>query len=202
MSAKAKISLSQFESELVNSADWIFTKQNIINKVGTLFGEMLHEYKQISLIESPVIPGLDPAQNGKISKGENYKGLPYVMLDYPALFSKEAIFAIRSMFWWGNFFSITLHISSQNLLKDLCIADLLIHLQGSDFFICINDNEWDHSFDRLNYIPIDEIDSVQIKKILSGPFFKISKRIELSRWNEAEDFFQKNFREIISLFSR
>ena len=47
----------------------------------------------------------------KIAKGENYLQLPYVLLDYPRCFDKENIFAIRTMFWWGNFFSITLHLS-------------------------------------------------------------------------------------------
>ncbi|MEO6188849.1 MAG: hypothetical protein ABIO82_04670 [Ginsengibacter sp.] len=202
MSVKAKISLSEFEMELVNTTHWIFTKQNIIKKVGILFGEVLHEYKQISSRKNLAIPGLDFEQNGRISKGENYKGLPYVMLDYPALFSKEAIFAFRSMFWWGNFFSITLHISGQHLMKNICIADLLIYLRGSDFFICINDDEWEHTFDPLNYIPVDELEPSQIEKILLSPFFKISKRIELNRWNEVEDFFQKSYKEIIALLEQ
>ena len=33
------------------------------------------------------------------------------MLDYPALFKKDEIFALRTMFWWGNFMSITLLLS-------------------------------------------------------------------------------------------
>ena len=39
----------------------------------------------------------------KISKGENYKGLPYVMLDYPRCFGKTDIFAIRQCSGGGIF---------------------------------------------------------------------------------------------------
>ena len=46
----------------------------------------------------------------KISKGENYRGLPYVMLDYPRLFGREEVLAIRTFFWWGHGFSVTLHL--------------------------------------------------------------------------------------------
>ena len=53
----------------------------------------------------------------KISKGENYKGLPWLVLDYPRYFNKEDIFAIRTLFWWGNFFSITLHISGKYKMR-------------------------------------------------------------------------------------
>ena len=52
-------------------------------------------------------------QSPKISRGENYNGLPYVMLDYPRCFGKEDVFAMRTMFWWGNFFSITWHLKGK-----------------------------------------------------------------------------------------
>ena len=50
------------------------------------------------------IPRGENAYSGKISRGENYRGLPYLILDYPAYFSQKDIFAFRTMFWWGHFF--------------------------------------------------------------------------------------------------
>jgi len=47
----------------------------------------------------------------KISRGENYLGLPYLVLDYPRLFRPDAVLAIRTFFWWGHFFSSTLQLS-------------------------------------------------------------------------------------------
>ena len=49
----------------------------------------------------------------KISKGENYNGLPYVMFDYPRFFTKENVFAVRTFFWWANYFSVTLHLKGE-----------------------------------------------------------------------------------------
>jgi hypothetical protein len=62
--------------------------------------------------------------NGKISRGENYQLLPYIILDYPSYFSRNNIFAVRTMFWWGNFFSITLHLSGDHKIN-LLITILL-----------------------------------------------------------------------------
>ncbi|MEO6218857.1 MAG: hypothetical protein ABIO81_00410, partial [Ginsengibacter sp.] len=144
MSVEAKIRLSPYEMELVTNHDWILTKQAILNKVHLLFGAIHQSYKCISNNSEQILPGVDFTKNGKISKGENYIGLPYVILDYPALFKKENVFAIRTMFWWGNFFSITLHISGKNMMQNISIYNLIANIKETDFFVCVNENEWQH----------------------------------------------------------
>jgi hypothetical protein len=113
MNTSTKIHLSILETELIQNKEWILTKRKIIEKVYLLFGSTHDSYKEIlkneQLLPEPHYKNI----TGKISKGENYHGLPYVILDYPALFSKEDIFAVRTMFWWGNFFSISLHLSGK-----------------------------------------------------------------------------------------
>ena len=42
----------------------------------------------------------------------------------PAVFSKENIFAIRTMFWWGNFFSISLHVSGKYFKTEIDFSKL------------------------------------------------------------------------------
>ena len=97
MNTPSKIHLSKLEKELVENGEWILTKQSIITKVYQLFGGMLDAYKRIIVEEKGLLPSFFKTANGKISKGENYEGLPYVILDYPELFSKENIYAIRTM---------------------------------------------------------------------------------------------------------
>src|SRR5438105_15186190 len=105
---RAKIRLSSKEMELVTNADWILTKNTIIEKTKILFGEL---QEVMTSTFNPVAANDYTRVPPKISKGENYRGLPYLILDYPRLFEKENILAIRTMFWWGNFFSITLHLA-------------------------------------------------------------------------------------------
>jgi hypothetical protein len=197
MGIEAKIHLSPLETELIKNTEWILTKQVIINKVYLLFGEINELYKEVSAQQRSFLPAFYKIQGGKISKGENYEGLPYVMLDYPALFSRENIFAIRTMFWWGNFFSITLHISGEKFKLKGNFFYLLNYLQENNFFVCINENQWHHNFGSSNYLPARELDEHKLAEIAGRNFFKIAKKLELNEWSEAPEFLEKSFREIV-----
>src|SRR5215470_1613424 len=109
----SKIQLSTFEMDLLKNSEWILTKNLIIKKAQHLLGDVqennLRHVKDSSLNLPKEVIAVSP----KISKGENYNGLPWLMLDYPRYFEKEKVFAIRTMFWWGHFFSTTLHLSGQ-----------------------------------------------------------------------------------------
>ena len=105
---RAKVQLSEEELQLVQNAEWLLTKNRIISKVYEMFGSLADEYRATIVNKRGLAEDvLKPAP--KIFKGENYQGLPYVMLDYPRSFGKEDTFAVRTMFWWGHYFSITLH---------------------------------------------------------------------------------------------
>jgi len=181
---KAKIRLSSKEMELVTNADWILTKNTIIEKAKNLFGElqemMTEDLGRVLTHNYTKVPP-------KISKGENYRGLPYLILDYPRLFEKENIFAIRTMFWWGNFFSITLHMAGSYKKQDeeKCILAYPV-FRDNDFFICINKEQWEHHFDPSNYALVKNLSPMEWKKIISeNSFIKIANKHPLHHWNDA-----------------
>jgi len=142
-------------------------------------------------------PGFTDNSAAKISKGENYEGLPYVIMDYPAYFSKENIFAIRTMFWWGNFFSVSLHLSGGNFRFNNELDKQLSYLKEKAFFICVNESQWQHSFDPSNYNSAFLLDNKKYYEILERDFFKISKKIEVDEWDNVPGFLEKTFEEII-----
>ena len=197
MNGLAKIHLSALETELVNNTEWIFTKQKIIEKVNYLLGELHRDYRKIVEDEKESLPSIFQKPGGKISKGENYNGLPYLILDYPAMFSKDNIFAVRTMFWWGNFFSISLHLSGKYVERTKEITQWLAFFQQNNFCVCINENEWEHDFHSLNFIEIKELDQKQINALCKKDFFKAAKKIELSEWNNARELLEQSFKEII-----
>jgi len=170
--------------ELVTNADWILTKNTIIEKAKNLFGElqemMTEDLGRVLTHNYTKVPP-------KISKGENYRGLPYLILDYPRLFEKENIFAIRTMFWWGNFFSITLHMAGSYKKQDeeKCIQAYPV-FRDNDFFICINKEQWEHHFDPSNYALVKNLSQMEWKKIISeNSFIKIANKHPLHHWNDA-----------------
>lgn len=199
MSNRAKIQLSKLENELVNNTEWILTKQAIMSKVYLLLGELHETYATILKEEEVVISVFNGRNSGKISKGENYLGLPYAILDYPAVFKKENVFAIRTMFWWGNFFSITLHVSGRQRVRAVNIPTLLKNLLEMDFSLCVNKNEWEHDFNRTNYLPINEITSSICTEISANNFLKISKKIDLKMWDEAPAFLENAYCELMEI---
>lgn len=196
-----KIQLSQEEIELVNNTDWIVTKRIITKKVYEMFGDINERMKkEIDTSYSHLFPENIKHQSGKISQGENYQLLPYVILDYPAFFWKDRAFAIRTMFWWGNFFSVTLHLSG--IYKEKLVSnsnDVLTFLQSNNFFVCVNEAEWQHNFEENNYVSSPAISLQQFASINEKAFFKVSKKISLSEWDNANEFALKSFREIMQL---
>ena len=149
-----KITLSERELEKVMDKEWILTKRAVTEKVYVLLSDEIPVIKDLfaaAVINDEEIISSTP----KIYKGENYQSFPYVTLDYPAVFGKENIFALRTMFWWGNFFSITLHLSGK--YKELFFKKIAQNLQEetADLFICVNEDEWQHHFEPENYLPVN-----------------------------------------------
>jgi len=192
----AKIRLSAKEMELVTNADWILTKNGIIDKGKTLFGELQEELIAHLKTISPLLPVDVTRIPPKISKGENYNGLPYLILDYPRIFDKQNIFAIRTLFWWGNFFSITLHLGGvhKDEYEKKCILALELFKQH-DFYFCINTDEWEHHFDSSNYIPVKDQDIEEWKQhVKEKPFLKMAKKYSLHLWDDAVDKLAADFK--------
>lgn len=195
---KAKIQLSAFEMDLVQNSSWILTKRVIIDKVYKLFGLLAEDYVSIVNNCENQLPLNLSSIPPKISKGENYNGLPYVVLDYPRLFDKENSFAVRSFFWWGNFFSSTILV--KGIYKEQ-FAEGFINshsfLAQNNFCICIADDEWDFRFDENNFKPVNKFSSEDWEQLIKqNSFIKLSAKIDLSKWNEMPDllsgYFKKN----------
>lgn len=199
---KAKIRLSQVETELVNNTEWILTKNAILEKVKQLLGRIQVHYRQ-ELESFPQLPPEIRMSTPKISKGENYRGLPYLVLDYPRCFNREEIFAIRTLFWWGHFFSITLHLSGlyKKMAEEKIIRSLPLLVQN-DYFICIAEDPWEHHFEENNYLPLSACETHEIEKwIRERSFIKLAVKTGLQRWYECEELLPLYFRQMTEIAS-
>lgn len=199
MTEKTKITLSDAELAIVQETGWILTKQNIIKLVYTLFYERIDSIKNCVLdnpqLKLPEILAAVP----KINKGENYRLFPYVIMDFPAVFSKENIFALRTMFWWGNFFSVTLHLSGEYQLLYAANIQRNLKQNGNGFFVCINDNAWQHNFETENFIAVKDITEAELGIIINKPFFKIALKYSLQQWNSMPQLLEHAYQQILKL---
>lgn len=200
----AKVTLSPKELELVNNADWILTKNHIIGKVYDLFGELANHYRQefttYKSFQDEVAFDIPP----KISKGEQYEQLPYVMLDFPRYFTESDIFAIRTFFWWGNHCSIHLILKGKYLATLGPAIDRYFEMYGKyqsetlDWYIGVSADPWQHHFEKDNYIPMQDWNGYSVTKL---PFLKLAKKIPLQEWDDIENFMKSQFTKMLTILS-
>jgi hypothetical protein len=189
--------------DLVKNAGLILTKNTILQKAWWLLEDLQDEITAaVNSGRATFTPDVlkTPA---KISKGENYNGLPYLILDYPRCFDKENTFAIRCMFWWGNFFSITLHLSGsfqKQFIKEVTGSYELLVKNG--FYLCIADEQWDHHFEPDNYIEVKQLKKHEFEsKLRHRSFIKIANKIPLDDWDTAGKRLSEYFFQLAAIVS-
>jgi hypothetical protein len=193
---QTKIGLSPEELELVNNAGWILTKNAIIEKVYGLFGGLSDAYRD-EMQKHPLLLTDAGVRSPKISKGEQYEGLPWVMLDYPRNYTGDDAFGIRSFFWWGNYCSITLQLAGVHQQKFSPAIRQWISAAPANWFIGNGGDPWKHHFRKDNYTPLDEWQG----NINTLPFIKLATRISLHQWDALDDFFVTHYRELIRMLA-
>lgn len=196
---KAKIRLSEKEAELVANADWILTKNQIMQKARYLLEDLQSGQTELLKSYSSLLPAEVLSISPKVSRGENYQGLPYLVLDQPRYFGRNDQFAIRTMFWWGNFFSITLHLSGRykKMFEGKLIARL-DELKEHSFFIGVNEDPWEHHFETSNYLSLRDATGAEFNATISGKeFMKIAKRVSLKQWEEAGEILLTSFDQLM-----
>lgn len=138
---------SEAELQMACNPEVILTKNRIIGRVCDGFGllgrnlfESLEPLRKAFPNETAVLP--------KISKGEQYRGLPWVMLDYPRYFDpKNGHLALRVMFWWGNYFLVQLHVSGNYLAPVFKKSEQWVKkgiIGGTDWWVGFPEDPWDY----------------------------------------------------------
>ncbi len=190
-----KLHFSKEEQSVVEDKGYLILKHAIIKKVVHWYSSLEKSMRTDWLNASfdNVFPELP--KTGKISRGENYKQLPYVVLDFPAIFSKNDILAYRSIFWWGNYFSNQLIVKGNyyQLLR-LNFSNNLALLQTSDAFLDLSENPWNHDISEATIIQtrLLNLDDFQ-KTIATRPFFKVIWTLPLQDLSKLAAFTQKNY---------
>ncbi|MGJ7030648.1 hypothetical protein [Niabella hirudinis] len=198
---ETKLSLSPEEWSIVADSEIILTKNAVLQKIKTALEALSCWQLDFARENTSRLPDLLFANNGKISRGENYKGLPYLVLDYPRHFRQGHIFAIRSMFWWGKQISVTLHLSGE--WKDR-FADRLTSrlepLKNETIYLCCSGDEWEHDVSGAGYISLQEPGNPPIQDLLrNSHFIKLAYANPVGQLEGAPEFWRNKFRELMEL---
>lgn len=190
------------ELEILNNDHFLRVKnqvsEKIINYLATI-ERSLHTH--IQQVDQEIFPEGTFLKSGKIAKGEQYKGLPYFILDYPRLFTQHQVFAFRVMLWWGHHFSCTLHLQGHPHLQqpDQLIARLANEKQ---LYFCVNTQPWDYHYEKTNYRLIKDLKEEHLRDHMDRQgFIKISKYIPVTSWDNFHTFTLQCFDDFLRLIA-
>jgi len=191
--------ITEKELRVLKDTDFLLTKSKALEKIYRLLEETRDELiKSVTKTDFSFPEGTDII-TGKISRGENYKNLPYMVLDFPTLFTNESSFAFRTMFWWGNFFSSTLHLEGK-ALDEYCnaFANHIEKLLNKNIFIGVGVTPWQYHYGEDNYVPLSKN---HCNHINNSTFLKLSKNISLSEYAKLPSFASEFLNLMLSVLS-
>ena len=185
---------------IIQSSEYILIKLSVMEKVKQLLTEFVPVIDDLIISRLPVeIQGV--LMHAKISKGENYQQLPYMILDHPRFFNGENILALRTMFWWSKFVSITLHLSGTWLAQFRSkLADS--YNEACKYMVCINTEQWHHHFGNDNYTAVASMNEDKWKSIIQGAdFVKIAIYFPLEKWESFPELLEQVYAEISEMLN-
>jgi hypothetical protein len=178
----SKIRLSPEEWALVNDPQVLIRKNIILQKAELLLGQVatVGQHALTGPLPVEVAPLLQTIP--KLSKGEHYKGLPYRILDYPRLFSKEEVFACRTFFWWGHAFTFMIHLKGIYLQQyGDALLEAAYYASTKEWRIAWEGEEWEH--DAMMYPTLNNRTLEQWRVIIrNAQFMKLYYPISLADW--------------------
>ncbi len=123
------------ELELIQDNELFPLKFSTVQKISELFLLLEMSLKDKAISSHFPFPDHCELKGGKISKGENLDGFPWLVLDYPRYFDQNDFLIFRTQCWFGHGFSFSL------LLKGKPI-ELLKTTVPYGFQFAINENIW------------------------------------------------------------
>ena len=190
------------ELRYMEDTDFLLTKAEVSRKIRTLLNQTHDQLRHYLAVERFTFPEGTQGRAGKIARGENYRQLPYMMLDYPRKFTQDDVFALRTMFWWGHFFSVTFQLGGTSWHRYQSAAMRNSgELTDASVSLCVSEDPWQHHRDASYYRPTYEMDTEQVRNRLGQQdFLKLAIFLPLNEWSSLPDqalaFFQRMIRLI------
>ncbi len=189
---------SDNELALMGDQDILLTKRQILSKIADLFADTEVVFKDLMSEHSTLgLPADTLVKAGKISRGENYRGLPYIVLDYPRLLTREDVLNVRLLFWWGHYFTMSLHLSGKNWhQRKSTFLEKLSILSGDNFRVQVEGSPWENDVFSLDFVELKELTDTQIQQ---SSFIRIVQYLELSKIDQLEHFCAHSFVNFMSI---
>lgn len=188
---KSTIKLTKHELNFARNTSYPLAKHQIVQKVSQLFQhlgqKLVHDFGNQTLFQS---------SEYKITRGENYRLMPYLVLDFPRISGKNFPITCRTFFWWGHYFSCTIMV--QTVLIDLdTTAELLAFSRKTR--LLVGDDLWEQDLNSAVYTKLNKLSPAEIKPILEQQeYLKIVTKIALNDYDNLEELATKAYGQMLS----
>ena len=193
--------LNEDELALIQDKHFFELKQSALQKIENELALLSQSIKDDISNNQYNFPENIDISLGKISKGENYKNLPYRILDFPRLFKQEGIFAYRIMFWWSKGFYFTFHLSGKYLEAYLDkLEDQFPKWQQQNIFYYNYKDQWQHEVEPPFYFPIESINFNTLEQIATKQgYLKIATKLDIHQIEKIKEFGLNTFKLLFPL---
>lgn len=191
-----KLQLSTKEILLLTDPEPILTKNRVLAKLVELLGEVSAEQVAMADARKAHLPDAFFSLPPKISRGEQYQLMPWIMLDYPRKFQEPAWLAIRQFVWWGHLFSSSLLVSGP--MQEL-VLDRADGSNWDDLYVCVHASPWEHDFGDHNMRLLNAISSEELHQLRTKTFLKLAFYLPVGQWQNAAKFYLGCFEKWMQL---
>ena len=124
--------------------------------------------------------GAMDVEQGQLTTGESYRGLPYVVLDFPKRFSRAEFLTMRTLFWWGHYAVYALMVQGPWLAEAVGrIEAALPALTAAGVEATLADTPWDWQRGPGYTRPL--LDDADTREWLrAAPFLKLMRFLPLA----------------------
>jgi hypothetical protein len=177
----SEIKLTKEELDFSASTRYPLLKHSIVTRINTRF-ELLGE-----ILRRELEPYHLPGDNSfKITRGDNYRLMPYLILDYPRISSKEFPVLFRTMFWWGHFYSLNMLVRNDFVNS----REFIGTLQGSGLKklkLFTGNDLWEQDLDLDAFVSLKtcDLESLGGKDRLLA-YTRIGKKVTFGRQEKLE----------------
>jgi hypothetical protein len=180
------------EKAVLRNIEFFRLKTSITQKVLALLTDLHQQLKGEVQNLHFIAPPEFELKSSQFVKGEHYRGLPYIYLDYPKCFNKVHILTFRWMLWWGHYFIFALmtqgppsEVHRENLIQ------FYNDFADKGFYLSTYKSPWEWIRDAEYVIPLRHENKSLIVQILRERSF-----LKLQRFVDLEDDILNNKRLI------
>jgi len=145
--------LSEEQIDFLSSKEFFQLKKEADNKIGSMLYSTQNYIQTLWNSRNRWhLPAEVSKIPGKISKGNNYKGFPYQVFDYPSAFVEKGIFSFRIVVWYGNSFSVNLILTNAFLEF---FHPQIQRLVGKNIQLMKEGNIWETDTSTSSLVPLE-----------------------------------------------